>query len=477
MKNLLHFQLKRVGLFVRNKPHQLQQIIKMPSLTSSSSSSAAAKFTTSSGGGAKIPPEDLRVTPKKFITSGPLGIARLFVNLFSTTKNQCNPPPSSKKKTKHVRLITILPSPFCEKIRWILDILQASDDSPYYYTESAHPPGFHAYATLEASNYKASATPMIVYNEEEKEEEEDVDDGSKTNNKASKNKLTWMTKSDLICQKFMPELYPPEIESQIKEMELDFNKRISTAGRCFIYYHTMNNLDKYKDTMVFTCANSNVNRYGGGNTNGGSSSSSGVARVESKLFDKMLDKGLGKGILKGVKVTKEGTDASIIAIKQVFDEISTILESNGGEYIMDDAATKGTKYGFTAADLTFAASSAMLILPPELINIYGGSSIDDDDTTTNGMERRRPPEYVELREQLLQTTAGQHVLKIYKQHRCVGDDALHNIVTIKTAERNKYPWQFDNNDDSTIPWGYLGFATAAAAAATAAASTMHTARS
>ena len=227
-------------------------------------------------------------------------------------------------------------------------------------------------------------------------------------------------------------LYPNDIKDDIQQLEIDIGKRISTAGRCFVYYHTLNNLDKYKDTIVNTCAKKEC-----------------MSNVEHVLFNKMIDKGLGKGILQGVHVTKDTYNASCIAIRNIFHELSTKLEkskSNGGEYLMD---TSTKKYGFTIADLTFAASSAMLLLPPETKSIYG-------DINSNIY----PPEYIQLRNELLQTTAGKHVLNIYKKHRG-------GVVAMKIVNRNKYPWQtssFPRSSSLAIMGGVAAAATVAIAA-------------
>ena len=149
--------------------------------------------TTKSNKTSTLPPEDLKVMPRTSITFGPLGIARIIINLFSTnpSSSTAQRDPPSKYKTKHIRLITILPSPFCEKIRWIFDLLEARDDNPYYYTEDAHPPGFHSFETLTVSNYEASQTPMIVYNKKEEgddDDDKDDDDGGE---------ICWLTNSNL----------------------------------------------------------------------------------------------------------------------------------------------------------------------------------------------------------------------------------------------------------------------------------------
>jgi hypothetical protein len=113
-----------------------------------------------------LQPMDMRPLPAKMVYRGPLGVARIICSLFTKPGGQREPP--SPQKTEHVRFITITMSHYCEKVRWALDLLEeeAMDDtatSPIYYTEEGYPPGFQAFATLPATNYTASVTPLVVF--------------------------------------------------------------------------------------------------------------------------------------------------------------------------------------------------------------------------------------------------------------------------------------------------------------------------
>ena len=70
--------------------------------------------------------------------------------------------PPSVTKSKHIRLISITVSPYVEKVRWMLDLMETDPTSIVYYTEDCHPPGIAAYYTVKASNNQASQSPMIV---------------------------------------------------------------------------------------------------------------------------------------------------------------------------------------------------------------------------------------------------------------------------------------------------------------------------
>jgi hypothetical protein len=329
-----------------------------------------------------LPPEDLEKTEPKEIQSGPLAVAGFFIRTFSTVRKS---EPPSEAKTTHVRLITISASHFCEKVRWIFDVLERDPNNPYYYDEDGHPPAFQSQFTLAASNNEASVTPMIVYEEDGNEKV--------------------LFKSDVILSRFMPSLYPNEIEHEVRKMEMDIGRRVGSALRCFVYYHNLKDLKKYGSVLNQVCADKNK-----------------VSTVESILFDKMLDKGIDKGMQKVMHINEETVVASENALREIFTELSSRLDESKGEYLMD---TNSKSFGFTAADLTLAALSYPLIRPPEMKRW----TVEDDVL---------PPAVANLAKELKETTAGQHVLKIYKKHRAVNEDGL---VVMKGAKRDKYPWQ------------------------------------
>lgn len=325
-----------------------------------------------------LPREDLK---KARLDAGPMVVAKILVNAFSTTARQRDPP--SPNKTIPIRLVTIGVSHYCEKVRWALDIIESRSDNPYYYTEEAHPPGFHAFSTLELSKGEASVTPMTTL------EENGV------------RQLLWQ--SNAILKRFLPELYPTEIEKEVEVMEADFGKRVGATVRCFCYHYMI--ADGYSKATTQMCANPNH-----------------VTKIEHLLFGKMLDHGLNVGIRKAVGVKAETAAASIPALRAVFAEVSKRLEESDGDYILD---VKDKSYGFTAADLTFAALASPLLFPSEL-------------ETWLVPRDQLPKEINHLAYELMDTTAGKHALKIYKQHRCVKGE---QVVAMKNVDRNKYPWQ------------------------------------
>jgi len=304
----------------------------------------------------KLPPMDTEPMRMSEISSGPLSVARTLINTFATVKYQRDPPNVSK--TKHIRLITVTVSHFCEKIRWGLDLVEEDSTSPYYYTEDGHPPAFVSFFTVPASKNESSATPMLV------------DDNGK---------VEW--NSERLFMKFCPFLYPDPVREEIQQLEHDMGHRIGATLRCFVYHYLMQ--PSYKTGCVKMCAAKS-------------------SKVEAVLFDAMFTRGISDGMREVMKIDEDSAIASRDELLRVFDELSRRLEENGGEYLMD---TKETSYGFSAADLTLAALAYPLVRPPEMSNFLLAK--DED----------YPPEVLQLSQQLRATRAGQHVLRMYQKHR------------------------------------------------------------
>jgi hypothetical protein len=135
-------------------------------------------------------------------------------------------------------------------------------------------------------------------------------------------------------------------------------------------------------------------------------------------------------------VDQASFEASVKELRELFAEWSGRLEDSGGEYLLD---TKQKTYGFTAADLTFAALAYPLLRPAELA------------AWLVEMEEL-PPEINAMTRELRATKAGQHALKIYAKHR-LRDGS--KIVSMKCMDRTR----------SVLPsWQTIGVASVAAMA-------------
>ena len=330
---------------------------------------------------------DLKPTSAKMLrTVAPLRIAGVLVDLF-TRVGQRSPPSENKKK--HIRLISIAVSNYVEKVRWGLDMLEANAKSPIYYTEDLHPPAFAAFQSVPASKDQASASPMVIL---------PTSDNGGT-------RAVWG--SDTILRELCsdPEtvnLYPKDIAETVKELEDELASRLGASARCFGYNYLLHpSKQYYKAASKFLTLN--------------------CPKIEQIAFDKMLDKGLAKGMVRLMKVEEYGPIAEE-EIRKVFDELSLKLEKGGGEYLMD---TPSRTYGFTAADLNLCALSYFLIRPPEMAPFLLPES-------------ENPPELLQLGEDLRATTAGKHVLHMYKKHRPVNAES--GQIELKKIDQNRIPW-------------------------------------
>lgn len=197
-------------------------------------------------------------------------------------------------------------------------------------------------------------------------------------------------KSNAIVQKFCPQLYPSD---KVREMEIDMGNRLGAPIRVFFYHYLLQ--DEYwpalKSMNVKDCSS-----------------------IEAFFFGKM--KGDLFPILRnGMKINDDTAALSRGLVVGLFEEYSQILDKQ--DYLAGDK--------FTAADLTFAALSAFCIAPPEISNF---PCANED----------LPPQVVQLGNELRETKAGKHVLKMYATHRFTTPGKTK--VTVKTAPRNRFCW-------------------------------------
>ncbi len=217
-----------------------------------------------------------------------------------------------------------------------------------------------------------------------------------------------MHDSGKIVRHFCPYLYPSSIENEISELEEYIGSHLGATARCYIYYHML------KSPFYNTLANTMTRNS---------------SSIERLLWGKLLGKGMAKGMKQAMNINAESAQLSLEAIRTVFQKISDKLRVQNGkkEFLMD---TDDYKFGFTAADLTFAAIASPLILPPELEPFL---STEDDKVL--------PKALVDLKYELRETLAGKHVLDMYEKHRLTDSDSISSDakVTPKVVGRNKVP--------------------------------------
>jgi len=100
-------------------------------------------------------------------------------------------------------------------------------------------------------------------------------------------------------------------------------------------------------------------------------------------------------LMRALKITPAGVERSLTVVREVFAEVDRRL-SDGRVYLVGDR--------FSAADLTFAALSGPLLVPPEHPIQWPPEAAWPTDLRT-------------LRAELVATRAGQHVLRMYREHR------------------------------------------------------------
>lgn len=319
----------------------------------------------------QLPSENIPQTKSKHLKKGPLASFRVLVDNFQTVDAQ-RPKPANKK-TKHIRLITIAPSHYCEKVRWGLDLLDEDDDSPYYYTEDAHPPALSSFSSVPATRGSSSSVPVTVHD----------------NN--------FIGDSTHILQHFCPFLYPDPVAGEILDFEEYLDRHLGATARCLTYHYMLRG--EHRDALLQLMT-------------------AHTSKIESFVFGMALDRGITRGMKKLMRVNDESATLSEDAIRKVFARVSKqILESpssssiNAGDNAMNNRKQKQYLFedkqygvGFTAADLTFAALSSVLLCPKELAPLQLP-------------ENQTPKELCSLRDELRNTPAGKHALQMYEMHR------------------------------------------------------------
>ncbi|MGB0873134.1 MAG: glutathione S-transferase family protein [Solirubrobacterales bacterium] len=210
----------------------------------------------------------------------------------------------SNASSSRLRLVAIPISHYCEKARWALE--RAGID----YEEERHLQGFHHYyAKRRGGDF---TTPVLVF-----------PDGRPSIGQSSEI-LRWVNEQLDDDQK----LYPLEIASRVRATEHWLDATLGPDGRGWLYGEILD------DARL-------IERYG----------LDGIPANERRVFWGVFK--LFKPYL-AARIRVQGTQADQQSVRDVFDEIADRL-ADGRRYLMGDQ--------FTAADLTFAALSAAVILP------------------------------------------------------------------------------------------------------------------
>ncbi len=245
------------------------------------------------------------------------------------------------------RLITIPPSHYCEKARWALEL--AGID----YCEERHPPILHYRPAKRAGG--RSSTPVLVTGHGVYPDSTDI--------------LQFI--QDREGSRWRPYLDDPSQRRECEGLEETFDTRLGPHTRRLAYYYLLQHRELFLESVLAS--------VGG-----------------REAFSFRLLTPVAKFLMRrGMNITAASAERSLGFVRSIFGEVSERL-ADGRTYLVGDR--------FTAADLTFAALGAPVILPAAY-----GSLLPAPDAL--------PADLLGLVEEFRSTAAGAFVLRCYEDHR------------------------------------------------------------
>lgn len=219
-----------------------------------------------------------------------------------------------KKDLPH--LITILPSHYCEKVRWGFDHIKMK------FREEHHPPVFHWGVTL--VKYKNRTVPLLI-----------TETGEIF--KDSTDILKYLDSKAPAHLKLYPE--NEVLRKEVEDLENYFDEKLGPHTRRWAYFYLFQ-----KPELIFKT-------FGDG----------------SNLFEESMFQFFFPPIRflmkKGMNITPESVERSRNRIVEVFEKVGEIL-SDGRRYLVGNR--------LTAADITFASLGGPAVVPPEYLPIALG---------------------------------------------------------------------------------------------------------
>lgn len=205
-------------------------------------------------------------------------------------------------------LITIPISHFCEKARWALERTGVP------YREQAHLQVFHRFAVRRAGGGRTA--PVFVWGGRVLADSADILEAASAQAPSGRR------------------LFPDDAEAaaDVRALQRDFDERLGPEGRRWMYNELRGRADIARG-------------YG----------CTGVPDWQRRLFP-VFYPAATRIIDRVLDVSPETGARSEVAVKATFDEIAERL-SDGRPFLCGD--------GFTAADLTFSALAAAVLMPPE----------------------------------------------------------------------------------------------------------------
>ena len=245
------------------------------------------------------------------------------------------------------RLITIPPSHYCEKARWALDLAGVS------YQEERHPPILHWRAIRKAGGGRTA--PVLVTDRGVLSDSTDILEFLN-----SQHPGTWRP-------------YPQEddLRAEVEELEELFDTTLGPHTRRVAYFHLLQHRELLMGSVL-----------------------AGVSGGE-RLFFRSLRPLMCWLLRRGMRITPTSTERSLERVRNVFATVSERL-AEGRPFLVGDT--------FTAADLTFAALAAPVLLPRG----YGSPLPTLADV---------PTELLGLVEEMREAPAGAFALRVYRDRR------------------------------------------------------------
>lgn len=246
-----------------------------------------------------------------------------------------------------LRLVTIPISHYCEKARWALDRVGMR------YREERHVQGIHRFAARRAGG--GATVPVLVTPDGAIGESQDI--------------LTWIDERTPMEHRLFPS--DPAARSQVDSLCRRLDEQLGPKGRRLMYVHLLAQRD-----LVMAFNNQGVPRW-----------EDRALRYGWPLMRRFVGGALG--ITPGIEDEDEAA---------VFNELDFVAETlaDGRPYLC------GERFG--AADLTFAALSAAIIVPP----VYGVSLPQPDVLH---------PDTAALVERARQHPAGRYALALFAERR------------------------------------------------------------
>jgi len=245
------------------------------------------------------------------------------------------------------RLITIPPSHYCEKARWALDYAGIP------YREDRHPPLFHLRATRMTG--RGRSTPVLVAGDKVLSDSTDI--------------LQFLDAHH--TDGWRPYPLDSQLRTDAEELEDLFDNRLGPHTRRVAYFYLLQHKRLFLESVL-----------------------SGVGRIESTVFRALLP-AVKRLMRRGMRITPESTERSLDYVRTVLATVDELL-ADGRPFLIGDR--------FSAADLTYAALAAPVLLPRN----YGSRLPTLDDV---------PNELLTLIEEFRSSPAGTFAMRIYRDHR------------------------------------------------------------